>query len=128
MKELSSKKVTVWYKTTAATILFLILFAPLGIFTMWKYMQWNKTIKWILTGVFALIFLSRFTNGNYQQTSNTKPTSAVVKITPTPTKKSSDQGIKKPTPEPTEDCSQSANPDMCIRMEINREPKLKATT
>ncbi len=128
MKKASPKKRTTWYKTTVATVVLLILFAPLGIFTMWKYMQWNKTIKWILTGVFALFFLLRFANTNYQQTDTIKQTGTVIRITPTTEKKSAAQGTKKPTPEPTEDCSQSANSDMCIRMEINREPKLNATT
>lgn len=44
-----------WYQKTGWIIILLILFFPVGLFLMWKYTDWKKPIKWIIT-VFILIF------------------------------------------------------------------------
>jgi hypothetical protein len=123
IKESSPKQSNSWYKSTAVAIGLLILFFPVGLFTMWKYMKWSKAIKWIITGTLLLLFLPDFFK-NYSEINNKNSR-------PVPTKAETQvikKRLEKPKPVPTEDCSQTVNPDMCIRMEINREPKLNATT
>lgn len=44
-----------WYQKTGWIIALLILFFPVGLFLMWKYTDWKKPVKWIVT-VFILIF------------------------------------------------------------------------
>lgn len=46
-----------WYQTTGGIIALLILFFPVGLFLMWKHATWNKTTKWIVTGIFAFFIL-----------------------------------------------------------------------
>ena len=78
-----------------------------------------------------LIFLFGFIIAVATYTPNAETKDTETQLSPTPTQiqaKKTSKGTEKPTPEPTEDCSQSVNPQMCIRMEINREPKLNATT
>lgn len=120
VKEASPQQSTPWYKTTGATIALLIFLFPVGLFTMWKYMKWNNAIKWVITGVLILFILPKNNSETNSTTSKPVPTKAEVQEVK--------RKAEKPTPVPTEDCSQSVNPQMCIRMEINREPKLDATT
>lgn len=47
-----------WYQTTWATILFLIIFAPVGIFLMFKYHSWKLPIKVVCSVIFGCVFLS----------------------------------------------------------------------
>lgn len=49
-----------WYESSGATILFLFLFFPIGLFLMWKYCKWNKAIKIIITSFFVLVFARGF--------------------------------------------------------------------
>ncbi|MCC4723357.1 hypothetical protein [Salinicoccus sp. RF5] len=35
-------------------VMFLLLFFPVGLYLMWRYSEWDKKPKWIVTGVFAL--------------------------------------------------------------------------
>lgn len=42
------------YRRCWFTILMLIFFYPVGIFTMWKYMRWNNYVKIVITAVFAI--------------------------------------------------------------------------
>ena len=49
---------TKWYATTWVAILFLVIFYPLGLYLMWRYTKWNKIIKGVVTGLFAIITLS----------------------------------------------------------------------
>lgn len=46
-----------WYKKTGWIITFLIFLFPLGCFLMWKYKDWEKNKKIILTVIFALFFI-----------------------------------------------------------------------
>jgi type IV secretory pathway VirB10-like protein len=46
-----------WYEKTGWIIALLILFFPAGLFLMWKYTNWNKTVKWVVTGIFAFFVL-----------------------------------------------------------------------
>ena len=58
-----------WYQKTLGIVGLLILFFPLGLFLMWKYAEWDKKIKWIITGIFILLLIaSSVTGGNKQTT------------------------------------------------------------
>lgn len=46
-----------WYQKTGWIIFFLIFFFPLGLFLMWKYSSWKKTIKGIVTALLAFGFI-----------------------------------------------------------------------
>ena len=35
-------------------VMFILLFFPVGLYLMWRYSEWDKKPKWIVTGVFAL--------------------------------------------------------------------------
>ncbi len=47
-----------WYQKTGWIIALLILFFPVGLFLMWKYTNWKKPIKGIITALILLIALS----------------------------------------------------------------------
>lgn len=89
-----------WYKTPVGIIALLILFFPAGLYLMWKYSGWNKTAKWIITGVFGFFILVSMISGDSSKTSTstTQPTQTVqaTQAPQEPTKK----------PEPTKDTSQ----------------------
>ena len=53
-KNMNNKK---WYQTSWGIILMLIMFFPAGIFLMWKYANWNKIIKIIISVIFAFFLL-----------------------------------------------------------------------
>ncbi len=48
-----------FYEETWFSIVLLVVFFPLGLFTMWKYTDWNKNIKIIVTiSLLALTILN----------------------------------------------------------------------
>lgn len=47
-----------WYQKTGWIILLLILFFPVGLFLMWKYTNWKKPIKGIITALILIIAFS----------------------------------------------------------------------
>lgn len=84
---MESKK---WYQKTPTIIIFLILFFPVGLFLMWKYSNWNPKVKWIVSGIFGLLFIATLTSGeNNQNPQNpTNPTQkAVIQQTPPPSER-----------------------------------------
>ncbi|MBA8777712.1 Ltp family lipoprotein, partial [Staphylococcus schleiferi subsp. coagulans] len=50
-----------WYKSTWFTILTLIFIFPLGLFLMWKYMDWKRWVKILITVLIAIIAIINFT-------------------------------------------------------------------
>ena len=60
-----------WYQKTWAIILFLIIFFPIGLFLMWKYSNWSKSVKGIITGFFILAVLSNIIAARNNKTINT---------------------------------------------------------
>lgn len=44
------------------TVLFLIIFFPVALFTMWKYKKFNKVARIIITAIFVISFVSAFLN------------------------------------------------------------------
>lgn len=79
-----------WYKNPIAIIALLVLFFPVGLFLMWKYANWNKAVKWVITGVFALLVISSATSSKNTKTESTtqtnSPQSQQQIATPQPTK------------------------------------------
>lgn len=49
---------TPWYQRTGWIIALLILFWPVGLFLMWKYTDWNKVVKWIITAFLVVVGLT----------------------------------------------------------------------
>jgi outer membrane biosynthesis protein TonB len=47
-----------WYQKSWAAILFLVLFAPIGIFLMFKYQKWNVPVKAVLTVAACVVFIA----------------------------------------------------------------------
>lgn len=47
-----------WYKQTGWIITLLILLWPLGLYLMWKYTDWNRVIKWVVTGLLSIATLA----------------------------------------------------------------------
>lgn len=48
------------YQKTWFTVVFLIIFFPVGLFTMWKYKKFNKVARIIITAIFVVCFVSNF--------------------------------------------------------------------
>lgn len=92
-----------WYHTTGGIIALLVLFFPVGLYLMWRHTNWNKKVKWGVTGFFALMLLigavtpdsttTPATSDTNTQAAQTQPTEA-----PSPTveaKKLSYEVVKK---------------------------------
>lgn len=47
-----------WYQKTGWIIFWLIFFFPLGLFLMWRYTNWKKPVKWIITAFFLIVAIS----------------------------------------------------------------------
>ena len=46
-----------WYQKTGGIIAWLILFFPIGLFLMWKYANWKKPVKGIISALFAFAII-----------------------------------------------------------------------
>src|ERR1017187_1744818 len=46
-----------WYRTNAGIIALLIFFFPVGLYLMWRYANWPKNAKLIVTGILAVCVL-----------------------------------------------------------------------
>jgi hypothetical protein len=91
-----------WYHKTWGIIALLILFFPAGLYLMWRHTNWNKRVKWGITGFFALMFLIGAVTPDSTTTptpnTNSQTTQAQPTDTPTPkneTKKLSYEVVKK---------------------------------
>lgn len=64
-----------FYQKTWFIILMLIIFAPIGLFLMWKYKTWGKAAKIIVTVVFCFVFIRQISGvaggGNSSYTDST---------------------------------------------------------
>lgn len=72
-----------WYQSPFTIIILLVIFAPAGIFFLWKYASWKPRTKWILTAVSLFMFFS-LANGSKKPTSSDaivpRPTEAQVEV------------------------------------------------
>ena len=66
-----------WYKRTIGIILMLFIFFPIGLFLMWKYSRWPKSIKWTITGFLVLCMIFVPKNDITAPLETTKTTAAV---------------------------------------------------
>lgn len=46
-----------WYKTNWGVIFLLLIFFPVGLYLMWKYSDWSKKTKRIITGIIVVILI-----------------------------------------------------------------------
>jgi hypothetical protein len=46
-----------WYEEPWVTVAALIFFFPLGLFLMWRFVDWTPKVKWIVTGAVAAFFV-----------------------------------------------------------------------
>ena len=57
-----------WYSNSLVIIASLIFLFPLGLYLMWKYTQWPKSVKWAITAVVAcFILVAGLTDNSSQQ-------------------------------------------------------------
>jgi hypothetical protein len=89
MKNQSTSSNKKWYTETIWIIILVVLFFPVGLFLMWKYSQWNKAVKWIVTVTIAIFVLTSFASSN--STTSIKNESAPA---------ASSQTAQTPTPKP----------------------------
>jgi type IV secretory pathway VirB10-like protein len=87
-----------WYETSKGIVILLFIFSPVGLYLMWKHANWNKAVKWVITGIFLLTLFSLFSSKNsegtttqpkqqtQEQTATNEPTQTNVTNTPEPTK------------------------------------------
>lgn len=73
-----------WYQNNFVIIALLILFFPAGLFLMWKYSEWKKPVKWVITGVFVLLLISGIFNQDTTQSSQSNTSSPEQVSTQTP--------------------------------------------
>lgn len=69
-----------WYQKTGWIIAWLILFFPVGLFLMWKYSDWKKTIKMIITVLFACFTIAAITSPTLEDVSLSADTSKTYDI------------------------------------------------
>lgn len=67
-----------WYQKTGWIIALLILFFPVGLFLMWKYANWNKVVKWVVTGFFALMVIANMGGSKTASTTTTPESTPTV--------------------------------------------------
>lgn len=61
---------TKWYEKTPAIILLLILFFPVGLYLMWKYTNWSKGAKIVVSILVGIIVIAALANPSTPQTDN----------------------------------------------------------
>lgn len=92
-----------WYQSSVGVIALLILFFPAGLYLMWKHTDWNKKVKWGITGFFTLMLIIGFNSPGSKttppantdtQTAQTQPTEQPAAPT-VETKKLSYEVVKK---------------------------------
>lgn len=69
-----------WYQKTGWIIAWLILFFPVGLFLMWKYSDWKKAIKVIVTALFACFTIAAITSPTLEDVSLSADTSKTYDI------------------------------------------------
>lgn len=53
---------------TWVTILFLIVFFPVGLYSMWRYKKFNMAVRIIITFIFACLLVSPFSSSSEENT------------------------------------------------------------
>jgi hypothetical protein len=82
---------------TAGVIALLILFFPVGLYLMWKYRVFSKTVRFVVTGFFALLVIASLERE--KKTEITSPPSSSTTTSPAPTSEQpKSQTIETPAP------------------------------
>jgi len=79
------KNSTKWYQKTQWIIVLLILFFPLGLLLMWTSAKWNKGVKWVITGLFALFFVMGAISNNSNKSASQTAVAHTSPVSPTNT-------------------------------------------
>jgi len=61
-----------WYQKTWGIVLLLVLFFPVGIYLMWRYADWPKNVKIVVSVIFAIIAIGIAMNPAEPKTQDTK--------------------------------------------------------
>lgn len=64
-----------WYVKSSGSIVLLILFFPVGLYLMWKYSHFSKTLRIVITSFFALVVIA---NMNTEESDNSSTTQMQV--------------------------------------------------
>lgn len=105
-----------WYQKTGWIIALLILFFPIGLFLMWKYANWNKIIKIIITVLFALSLIGNMASpstpqsedlGKAQTESSTEATEKMTDTEPKSSSVAADEKTPEVQPETIESVAES---------------------
>ena len=86
-----------WYQTNFFVIFMLIFFFPVGLYLMWRYTNWKKPIKFLVTAFFVYAIIQSMVSP--EQPNQTVEEPPVIIATPTP--EITATPIPSPTPEPT---------------------------
>jgi hypothetical protein len=70
-----------WYQKTVSIIALLILFFPVGLFLMWKYATWSKTVKWVVTAIVGFFVLVNATSGSNTSSTTSNSQNSAVTVT-----------------------------------------------
>ncbi|MEX0924422.1 MAG: hypothetical protein WDZ82_00560 [Candidatus Paceibacterota bacterium] len=46
-----------WYQKPVGIIALLVLFFPVGLYLMWKYAEWDRNVKWVVTGGVLVVIM-----------------------------------------------------------------------
>src|SRR6266567_1647948 len=123
-----------WYARNGWIIALFVLFFPAGLFLMWKYTNWPKVLKWLISAIFVFSVLislipSSTPKNQAQQTSGKKPlVHSVPKVSPKPTGTPST-----PTPTPSDwvanpqcQISVTGGFDACLRDKYPLQASIRA--
>ena len=90
-----------FYQKTWFTVLFLILFFPIGLFTMWKYKKFNKVARIIISVIFAILVIAAAFGNEDSGTSSDDATETTTESTTETTTEATTETTTKATTEAT---------------------------
>lgn len=67
-----------FYQSTWFTVLFLVLFFPIGLFTMWKYKKFNKVARIVITVLVCIAFVVGYSGSGDEDASKEKAKSVAT--------------------------------------------------
>jgi hypothetical protein len=83
-----------WYKSPIGVVFLLVIFFPIGLYLMWKYMNWNNKVKWGVTGFFGLMIVIDGIVSNFQSKNQSQPVATNQSPSPAPTATPSPTPVK----------------------------------
>jgi len=117
-----------WYEKNFVIILFLIFFFPVGLFLMWKYTNWNKVVKIVISIFFGIVVIANLTGNKNNQTQTTKTDTAAVQEKEKPKEKTEEEKTAEAAKQKAED-DKKAKADEEKKAKAEKEAKkIKAGT